>query len=98
MVSLAAEGIGLTGTERKIIVGEAITPPHQPEEFWGSMPAAALPTARSEAVGYRWRVGPHASRRPLPGWPRSVEPSRAISPRRMVWVGQPVTLHPSYTE
>jgi peptidoglycan hydrolase-like protein with peptidoglycan-binding domain len=36
VVSLAAERLGLTDTERKIIVGEPLTPPRQPEAFWGS--------------------------------------------------------------
>jgi hypothetical protein len=36
VVNMAAERLGLTDTERKIIVNEPLTPPRQPQEFWGS--------------------------------------------------------------
>lgn len=39
---LAGERLGLTDTERKIIVGEPLAPPRQPEDFWGSAPVEAL--------------------------------------------------------
>jgi hypothetical protein len=46
VVRLAAEGLGLTDTERKIIVGEPLSPPRAPEDFWGSAPVTALTTVR----------------------------------------------------
>ena len=46
LVRLAAEGLGLTETERQILVGEPLTPPRQPEEFWGSAPLAVLGTVQ----------------------------------------------------
>ena len=49
-VLLAAEGLGLSDTERRIIVGEVLTPPRQPGEFWGfasgTNPVTALSTVR----------------------------------------------------
>lgn len=33
---LAAERLGLTDMERKILTGEPLNPPRQPEDFWGS--------------------------------------------------------------
>lgn len=38
----AAERLGLTDMERKIIVGEPLMPPRQPEDFWDGAPVAAL--------------------------------------------------------
>jgi hypothetical protein len=46
VLSLAAEGLGLSDTERKIIVGEALPTPHAPEDFWGSASITALTTVR----------------------------------------------------
>jgi hypothetical protein len=45
-VRLAAERLGLTDTERKIIVDEPLEPPRQPEHFWDSAPVEALKTVR----------------------------------------------------
>lgn len=41
-LSLAAEGLGLSDTERKIIVGEPLTPAASLQDFWGNAPLAAL--------------------------------------------------------
>jgi len=46
VVRMAAERLGLTDTERKIIVGEPLTPPRQPDEFWGSAPVSLLTTVQ----------------------------------------------------
>ena len=46
IVRLAAERLGLTEIERKIIVDEPLAPPRQPEDFWGSAPVAALGTVQ----------------------------------------------------
>ena len=46
VISLGAERLGLTDTERKIIVAEPLTPPRQPEEFWGSAPITLLTTVQ----------------------------------------------------
>ncbi|HMB27651.1 MAG TPA: hypothetical protein VKS99_06065, partial [Blastocatellia bacterium] len=46
VVRMAAERLGLTDTERKIIVGEPLTPPRQPEEFWGSAPVNLMTTVQ----------------------------------------------------
>lgn len=48
-VRLAAEGLGLSDTERRILVGEALTPPRQPGEFWG-FPAATAPVTALSSV------------------------------------------------
>ncbi|MGD9846698.1 MAG: neuraminidase-like domain-containing protein, partial [Variibacter sp.] len=42
IVLLAAERLGLTDVERKIVVGEPLTPPRQPADFWGGTAPAAL--------------------------------------------------------
>jgi len=42
---LAAERLGLTDTERKIVVGEPLNPP-PPEDFWGSPPVTSLATVQ----------------------------------------------------
>lgn len=42
VLSLAAEGLGLSDTERKIIVDEPLTPPVNPQDFWGGAPLSAL--------------------------------------------------------
>lgn len=47
VILLAAERLGLTDMERKIIVGEPLMPPRQPEDFWGGMPVAALTTVQA---------------------------------------------------
>ena len=44
VVRLAAERLGFTDIERRIIVGEPLTPPREPEEFWGSATVTALRT------------------------------------------------------
>jgi hypothetical protein len=43
---LAAQRLGFTDVERKILIGEALTPPRQPEDFWGSTPVADLVTVQ----------------------------------------------------
>jgi hypothetical protein len=43
---LAAQRLGFTNVERKILVGEALTPPRQPEDFWGSTTVDALATVQ----------------------------------------------------
>src|SRR5262245_41994454 len=47
VVSLAAERLGLTDTERKIIVGEPLVPPRHQSDFWGSTPVAELSTVQA---------------------------------------------------
>src|SRR5262249_23031920 len=47
VVRLAAERLGLTDTERKIIVGEPLTPPRHQSDFWGSTPVAELSTVQA---------------------------------------------------
>ena len=42
VLSLAAEGLSLSDTERKIIVNEPLTPPVLPEDFWGGAQLVAL--------------------------------------------------------
>lgn len=42
----AIERLGLTETERKILVGEALTPSELPSDFWGGASAAALETVQ----------------------------------------------------
>ena len=39
---LAAEGLGLTHVERKIVVAEPLTPSQKPSEFWGSVSLETL--------------------------------------------------------
>jgi hypothetical protein len=46
-IRLAAEGLGLSDMERKIIVGEALTPTHAPADFWGGAQVADLTTVRN---------------------------------------------------
>jgi peptidoglycan hydrolase-like protein with peptidoglycan-binding domain len=46
VMSLAAEGLGLSDTERKIIVDEPLTPPVVPEDFWGGAQLADLSTVQ----------------------------------------------------
>ncbi len=46
VVQLAAERLGLTDTERKIIVGEALDPARQPKDYWGGAQVAALKSVR----------------------------------------------------
>ena len=46
-IRLAAEGLGLSDLERKIIVGEALTPPRAPADFWGGAQVADLTTVRN---------------------------------------------------
>jgi Tc toxin complex TcA C-terminal TcB-binding domain/ABC toxin N-terminal region/Neuraminidase-like domain/Putative peptidoglycan binding domain len=41
-VRVAAERLGLTDTERMIVVDEPLTPLRTPEDFWGSVPADSL--------------------------------------------------------
>ena len=43
---LAVERLGFTDTERKILTGEALDPPRQPQDFWGSVPVASLTTVQ----------------------------------------------------
>lgn len=52
-IGLASERLSITDTERKIIVGEALTPPRLPADFWGAAPVAVLSTVEAllEASG-----------------------------------------------
>jgi len=43
---MAAERLGLTNAQRKIIVGEPLPPAHAAEEFWGGATPASLTTVR----------------------------------------------------
>jgi hypothetical protein len=43
---LAAERLGLTDVERKIIVDEPLDPPRQPQDFWDGAQVTALETVR----------------------------------------------------
>ncbi|HSP06067.1 MAG TPA: hypothetical protein VLR94_02770, partial [Acidobacteriota bacterium] len=43
---LAAERLGFTDVERRILTGEALDPPRQPEDFWGSAPVDSLASVR----------------------------------------------------
>ena len=45
-VSLAAERLGIHDAARKIIAGEALTPPCQPVDFWGGATVAVLTTVQ----------------------------------------------------
>ena len=45
--SLAAEGLGLTDAERRILVGEPLTPPRPADTFWNSAHAADLTSVRA---------------------------------------------------
>jgi hypothetical protein len=47
VIRLAAEGLGLSDMERKIIVGEPLAPPHPPEDFWGGAQVTALTTVQN---------------------------------------------------
>jgi peptidoglycan hydrolase-like protein with peptidoglycan-binding domain len=67
---LAAERLGLTETERRILVDEPLTPAHAPEDFWGSATVDTLSTvqelldrsglsyADAETVIATWFVNP----------------------------------------
>lgn len=46
VVRIATERLGLTDTERKIIVGEPLTPPRPLEDFWGSAPGEMFSTVQ----------------------------------------------------
>jgi peptidoglycan hydrolase-like protein with peptidoglycan-binding domain len=46
IVRLAAERLGLTDIERRILVGEPLAPPRAPEDFWGGVPVAQLATVQ----------------------------------------------------
>jgi hypothetical protein len=73
VLRLAAERLGLTDTERRILVGEPLTPPRQPEDFWGGTPVEQLTTvqdlldrsglsyAELEALVGTWFVNPVAT-------------------------------------
>ena len=43
---MAAERLGLTDTERRILVGEPLTPPHASEDFWGGATVVQLATVK----------------------------------------------------
>ena len=70
VVRLAAEGLGLTDAERKIIVDEPLTPPRAPTDFWGGVEAQDLSTvhelldrsgltyAELEALVATWFINP----------------------------------------
>ena len=62
-LSIAAEGLGLTDTDRKIIAGDAIDPPQPPEAFWGDAVAADL--GKVQAILDRSRLGLQRPRNPL---------------------------------
>jgi hypothetical protein len=47
VVRLAAEGLGLSDAERRILAGEPLSPPQPPEAFWNGAHAADLPTLRA---------------------------------------------------
>jgi len=47
VVRLAAEGLGLTDMECRIIAAEPLTPPQPPEAFWGSAQVADLTTVQA---------------------------------------------------
>ncbi|HKH83414.1 MAG TPA: neuraminidase-like domain-containing protein, partial [Gemmatimonadales bacterium] len=73
IVRLAAERLGLTDVERKIIVDEPLVPPREPEDFWDSAPVAALGTvqelldrsdlsyAQLESLLATWFIDPDSS-------------------------------------
>ncbi len=73
VVRLAAERLGLTDDERRILVGEPLTPPRAPEDFWGSVPVAQLTTvqeildrsglryAELETLVATWFINPSAT-------------------------------------
>jgi hypothetical protein len=46
VVRLAAERLGLTDTERRILVGEPLTPPHASTDFWDGATVVQLATVK----------------------------------------------------
>jgi peptidoglycan hydrolase-like protein with peptidoglycan-binding domain len=50
VISIAAERLGITDTVRKILVGEALTPPRQPADFWGSATVITLSTVQEMLI------------------------------------------------
>ncbi|MEA2163477.1 MAG: hypothetical protein QOK37_1604 [Thermoanaerobaculia bacterium] len=73
VVRLASERLGLTDTERRIIVDASLVTPHLPEDFWGGASVTALSTVQElldksaltyvelEALIATWFINPTAT-------------------------------------